>query len=109
MTTVCTGGQDDAGLSVDAESLPHSITQVYKNLPSPRPNGHVERVIKIIAQGPFRRLVVSDVSVPNGRRYASIRFFVSKDGAKFTPTPKGVMINLGCLDEVIAGLKAVAR
>ena len=115
-STVTSGGRDDE-VSPDARPLPARIsgvkpksTQPKSNLPLPpaaAANGHIETVVRVIALGPFRRLVVSHVVAPSKKPYASVRAFMSTDGAAFSPTKAGVMIQLAVLDEVIDALKVV--
>jgi hypothetical protein len=74
--------------------------------PATSADGHIERVVKTIQLGPFRRILVSHVVVPSGRPYASIRVFLSADGEAFAPTKAGVMLQLGIVDDVVNALIA---
>jgi hypothetical protein len=117
-------GAGAVGLSADARALPQRILglspaptqQQPAPLPAPRgaaptvitaADGHIETIIRIIPRGSFNRLVISDVVAPNGKTYASIRNWISQDGAEWKPTHKGCMIRIGLeLDDAIDALAA---
>jgi hypothetical protein len=115
MTTALNSGGHDVGCTADAANLPKSVTGVKPksspsqiNSPVPMaPNGHVETAIQTFQFGPYKRLLVSAVTVPSGRPYASLRIFTSQDGISFSPSRHGVMIPRVILDEVIAALREV--
>ncbi len=108
--TGANGGRDDVDVSIDARNLPPSITKVNNKPVTPASaNGHVERVVRSISKGPFQRLIISHVSVPNGRQYASIRTFTSGDGQNFAPSKKGILIQVCHVAEVIDALREVAK
>jgi hypothetical protein len=108
--TADNGGRDDVDVSIDARNLPPSITKVNNPLTQPASaNGHVQRVIRSISKGPFHTLVVSHVSVPNGRQYASIRTFISEDGQNFAPSKKGILIQVCHVAEVIGALREMLK
>jgi hypothetical protein len=115
MTTALNSGGHDVGCTADAANLPKSVTGVkpkssraQTNSPAPMAaNGHVETAIQTFQIGPYKRLLVSAVTVPSGKPYASLRFFTSQDGVSFSPSRQGVMIPCVILDDVIAALREV--
>lgn len=61
----------------------------------------------------FGRTVVTRVGISlgvlNGARFVDIRQEFTKDGEQWWPTPKGVTLRAGDLDEAIAALQQAKR